>query len=249
MKNLPFNACDYRCEHCLVTAECAVFKKLQERSLQRGVGGSDENDLVAALRDMRESFRETEGMIKRKAREFGIDIDELAGGITAAEIREEHRSIMEDPLYKRSHEFTMQTDRFLLAAGPAVADQAREYLDDIGWHHTVVTAKVYRALGWKMDGDVSLDARSSAAVAMNSLTICIMAFDYLASQYPAIGEECRRLSASGSQIKKRSRRGSTRTAGRETCCLPRSRKPSTPDLLEMLYCYHYWRLRLIICCL
>ena len=41
MKRLPFNVCDYRCERCLETADCAVFRKLQERSLRDWIAGSD----------------------------------------------------------------------------------------------------------------------------------------------------------------------------------------------------------------
>jgi len=201
MEKLPFNSCDYRCEHCLATAECAVFRKLQEHSLQYGNDSEEGNDLDAILRDMRESFRETEAQIKQKARELGIDIDEIAGGTTAEEIREQHQSVENDPLYKRSYAFTMQTHGFLQDADGIVAGDAREYLDDISWHHTVVSAKVYRALGWRTHEEGAIDAKTSAAVAIKSLTICIMAFDYLASRYPALSQECGRLSAVARQIK------------------------------------------------
>jgi hypothetical protein len=199
MNPLPFNACDYRCERCLATAECAVFQKVQE--LERGINDGDENDFATVLDDLRESFRETEEMIKQRARELGIDIDEIAGGASTEEIRERRRNIMDDPLYKRAHEFTMRTHRFLQAAGPVVAGEVKEYVDDIAWHHTVVTAKVYRALGWRTDEEQAFDAKKSAAVAVKSLTICIMAFDYLASRYPGISGECGRLSAAARQIK------------------------------------------------
>ena len=201
MEQLPFNSCDYRCEHCLVTAECAVFRKLQEHSLQYGDDGGERNDPTSILRGMRESFRETEARIKRKARELGIDIDEIAGGTSAEEIREQHRGAEDDPLYKRSYGFTMQTHGFLQVADGVVAGEAREYLDDIAWHHAVVTAKVYRALGWRTHEEGAIDAKKSAAVAIKSLTICIMAFDYLASRYPALLQECGKLSAVARQIK------------------------------------------------
>jgi hypothetical protein len=201
MEQLPFNSCDYRCEHCLVTAECAVFRKLQEHSLQYGNDDEEGNDLDSILRDMRESFRETEVQIKQKARELGIDIDEIAGGTTAEEIREQHQSIEKDPLYKRSYGFTMLTHGFLQAADGVVDGEAREFLDDIAWHHTVVSAKVYRALGWRTHEEDAIDAKRSAAVAIKSLTICIMAFDYLASRYPALSQECGRLSTAARQIK------------------------------------------------
>lgn len=203
MKSLPFNACDYRCERCLVTAECAVFQKLQERLSMHKIDCRDENELSIVLEDIRESFRETEKMIKQKARDLGIDIDEIAGTTTAVEIEDHIRRTREDPLYKRSEEFTMEAHRFLRDADPAIAKEAKEYFDDIAWHHTMVSAKIFRALGWRTDDDdlIAADGKNSAAVAMKSLTICGIAFDHLASRYSGIADECNRLSRAGREIK------------------------------------------------
>jgi hypothetical protein len=201
MKPLPFNACDYRCERCLETAECAVFQKLRAGSFQDRIGSSEGNDSAAVLRDIRESFRETETRIKQKARELGIDLDGIAGPPPAAEVRGRSRSSLEDPLYKRSHDFTLQTHEFLRAAERSVDGEAKEYFDDIVWHHTVVAAKVCRAVGWRAHEEGAIDAKRSAAVAVKSLTICVMAFEYLASRYPSLSQECGRLSAAARQIK------------------------------------------------
>lgn len=201
MKQLPFNACDYRCERCLETAECAVFQKLQERSLQDWTGSGEGNDPAAVLRDLRESFRETEARIKQKALEFGIDLDGIAGGTCAEEIRAQRRGAEDDPLYKRSHDFTMQTHEFLRAAERLVDGESKEYFNDIAWHHTVASAKVYRTVVWRTHEEGAIDAKRSAAVAVKSLTICIMAFEYLASRYPALSEQCVGLSAAARRIK------------------------------------------------
>lgn len=203
MKQLPFNACDYRCERCHVTAQCAVFQKLQDRSLLHTIKGVDADDPAVILEDIRESFRETEEMIKQKARDFGIDIDAIAGGTTAAEIEEEEDAASGDPLYKRSEEFTRETNGFLQAADAVIAGKEREYFDDLAWHHTVVSVKVFRAVGWRTDRDdlIALDGKNSAAVAAKSLTMCIMAFDHLAARYPALAEQCSRLSVQGREIK------------------------------------------------
>ena len=201
MKRLPFNVCDYRCDRCLETADCAVFQKLQESSLQNWIDSSDGSDSAAVLRDIRESFRETEVLIKQKARDFGIDLDGIAGGTCAEEIRGQRWGAEDDPLYKRSYDFTMLTHEFLRAAEPLVDGEAKEYFDDIAWHHTVVVAKVYRTVGWKTHEEGATDAKKSAAVAVKSLTICIMAFEYLSSRYPALSQECGRLSAAARRIK------------------------------------------------
>ena len=51
METLPFNACDYRCERCLETEQCAVFRmgaELDERSFALG----RETEGIEALRDV-----------------------------------------------------------------------------------------------------------------------------------------------------------------------------------------------------
>ncbi len=195
MKQLPFNACDYRCDRCLETAECAVFQKLKENSLEGVTGSSDGSDYAAVLRDIRESFRETEERIRQKARDMGINLDAISGGASSAEIKKTCRLTMNDPLYKRAYDFTVETNEFLRTAGPVVRGEAKEYFDDLAWHHTVVAAKVYRTVIWRAHEEGAVDAKQSAAVAVKSLTICIMAFEYLAGRHPALSEEGERLSA------------------------------------------------------
>ncbi len=199
MNQLPFNACDYRCEHCLATEECAVFQRLRECSLQESANGG--NDLGAVLNDIRESFRETEAKIKQRAREVGIDIDEITGGYSQRKVREQHQGAVADPLYKQAYEFTLRAQQFLQEEGLSVPDEARTYIDDIAWHHVVVTAKVYRTVVWKTDEEGAVDAVNSAAVALKSLTICIMAFEYLADHYPDLAKESRRLLNDARKIK------------------------------------------------
>jgi hypothetical protein len=197
---LPFNACDYRCERCLETAQCHVFRTIQQHSLLKGVDNRSDFFSEAVLDDIRESFRETEEMIKQKARELGIDIAGIAGGGSEAEIRDSRPAILDDPLYEECRTFAGDASLFLKTAYPGIREEDGEYLDDLAWHHSVVTPKIYRALGWRTDGDIALDAKNSAAVALKSLTICIMAFDYL-SRHQTIAEECRRLSSAGTALK------------------------------------------------
>jgi hypothetical protein len=191
MKMSPFNLCDYRCERCLETERCAVFRMLQERAL---------NDSV--LDQLRESFRETEEMIKQKALQLGIDIDGMAGGGAGAEIRD---VTLDDPLYKDCRVFAMETKRLIETLNKYICEQDGEYVKDLAWHHSVIVSKIYRALGWKNEQEIALDAKNSAAVAMKSLTICVMAFEQL-SRHTVIAGECSRLSSVGLDLKARIRK-------------------------------------------
>jgi len=105
-------------------------------------------------------------------------------------------------LYQWSFDFTMKTHAFLEKIEPVIIPANREFFDDIEWHHTVVSAKVFRAIGSDDDPEMRFDAVNSAAVAMKSLTICVTAFDTLASRYPEISGECREFSDTAAGIKR-----------------------------------------------
>ncbi len=201
MNELPFNACDYRCEHCLVTGDCAVYQQLRKRSLEHTLDSLGEDDVSAVLHDIQESFRETEAAIKQKARDIGIDIDELSRTSSPEAMSRHRRKVDDDPLYRRALDFTRQAQKFLQTAGSVAGVKEQSYLDDIAWHHTVVAVKVYRALGWGGGTGGAVDSANSAAVAVKSLTICIMAFDYLASRSLVLSPVCRNLSDDARKIK------------------------------------------------
>ncbi len=197
LKRTPYNFCDYRCERCLQTEECDVYKRLARESLLLHT-----EDPSALLESLQASFRETENLIKQKARDFGIDIDGIASRTSDEDTRDEHERTLREPLFQQAQDFTKETQLFLQEARPVVPASGQEYLDDIAWHHTVVTAKLYRALGWKNEKEIAEDARDSAAVAMKSVTICIMSFDELASQVPQLAAHSRALSAAAADLKK-----------------------------------------------
>lgn len=197
METLPFNACDYRCERCLATERCAVFKDLSDREALNFALGRESEGIDAALRDVGEIFSETRDMLAEKAAEFGIDLDELVD----AGPRDIFEEAKKDPLYLSAFDFTMQARDFLKTAEPVILLEGMDFLEDITWHHTVISAKVFRAIGSEDEPEMRFDAVNSAAVAINSLTICIMAFDALAPLYPMLERECKRLSLKSSELK------------------------------------------------
>lgn len=201
MKRLPFNACDYRCERCLETAECAVYQKSPEHLLEHRLSGGDgDDDLSSVLEDIQKSFRETKEMIRAEAEEFGIDIDDLPADYCEEEERR-HSASMNDALFCRASDFTKESREFLKTIDPLVDGDSRAFYEDINWHHTIVSAKVFRAVGGEGNEYLDEDARNSAAVAVKSLTICIMAFDELASRFSDMSETCGKLGAMASALK------------------------------------------------
>jgi hypothetical protein len=190
METLPFNACDYRCERCLETEHCAVFRMEAEREVHNFALGRETHGIEAALRDVEDIFAETKEMLLEKAEEFGIDLDKLAD----AGPRDTFEEAKKDSLYQRSFEITMNIHALLKKIEPVITPAGKEFFDDVVWHHTVFSAKLFRAIGPDDDPEMRFDAVNSAAVAMKSLTICIMAFDKLASLYPTLSKESKEFS-------------------------------------------------------
>lgn len=95
----------------------------------------------------------------------------------------------------------MKTHALLKKIGPIITPEDQEFFDDIDWHHTVVSAKVFRAIRSNDEPEIRFDAVNSAAVAIKSLTICIMAFDTLATRYNDISAECKEFSKTAREIK------------------------------------------------
>ena len=193
----PYNACDYRCDRCLETERCKVFQMETEREARNFALGRETNGIEAALRDVGEIFAETKELLLEKAKEFDIDLEEFADAGPDDIFKEAKK----DPLYRWSFDFTMKTHAFLKKAEPVITPGDKEFFDDIGWHHTIVPAKVFRATGSEDEPEMRFDSVNSAAVAMKSLTICIMAFDTLASHYPDLSGECEELSEMAKGIK------------------------------------------------
>lgn len=197
INSFSFNACDYRCERCLETEQCAVFRMESEREVRNSALGRETAGIEAALRDAGDVFAETKEMLLEQAEEFDIDLD----GLADAGPRPAYTEAKKDSLYQRSYDFTMKTHAFLEKIEPVITTAGKEFFDNIIWHRTVVSAKVFRAVCSGYDPEMRFDAVNSAAVAIKSLIICIMAFDELSVRYPEISGECRGLSDMAAGIK------------------------------------------------
>jgi hypothetical protein len=77
MNKYSYNACDYRCERCLETEQCAVFRNPSGRDARNFALGRETDGIEAALWDGEDIIVATEEMLLEKAEEFDIDLDEL----------------------------------------------------------------------------------------------------------------------------------------------------------------------------
>lgn len=175
-----------------------MFRMGKERAERNFALGRETKGMDAALRDVGEIFAETTGMLLEKAEEMGIDLDEM----DEADRRNPFEDAKKAPLYQRVYGFMTMTRTFLERAEPLITPAGQEFYEDVSWHHTIVPAKTFRAIGSDNEPEMRFDAVNSAAVASKSLTICIMAFGELASLYPKLSEQCKALSETAADIKR-----------------------------------------------
>jgi hypothetical protein len=196
MNDSPYNACDYLCERCKETDNCSVYQSLKEKELLNQLAGKDKDDPENFLQDVQESLNEAKEMLEKMAAELNVDPDEIAD---IEDVNIKH--VEDDPLYKLAHDFTMKTHHFLKEVKILINQDAKTCFEDIAWYHTLVSVKIYRAIGSAYDGLIE-DAINSTGVALKSLNLCIKAFNDIAIIHPDISKKCRMLSKTARAIKK-----------------------------------------------
>lgn len=179
----PYNYCDYRCERCEHRAECKVYKQDEERSLAHRLKGEDPYDMKIVMQDVEADLKQAMDMLRQQAEEMGIDLDEISD-----EESEMPPDPEEYPLYRQSHEFTLNAHQFLRklrevrSANPVLEEE----IGNLAWHHTVVSAKLARAYsGRGLDDELETeDAYRSAQVALRSISLCQTALKTMLNETP-----------------------------------------------------------------
>jgi hypothetical protein len=185
-----YNYCDRWCERCPLTSKCFLYAEDQKRLEKHRRKGEDPYDWKIIMKDVEENAKETAKLIQKIAREQGIDLENLP--------EEEYESPdpTGHPLYQRSqnymdlaHKFLERLRKSIQALGielPERIEVIPSSLEDvetlkeivacyetISWYHTLISAKIYRALSSKMEknkdkelAEIGMhDANGSAKVA------------------------------------------------------------------------------------
>lgn len=180
-KVAPYDRCDYRCDSCIHFRKCRLFQQEAEQFTQ-----DDEVDKIHnVLMSVKRSLVETLNSLQQSSTQLGLEFDILS--------RKSFNDILAPdtyPLYRLSYKFTQKVHKFLKkywSKEPPKAEvkSLRTELDDLSWHHTLVSVKIARALTSQQDGDDYgfLDAKNSAEVAMTSLRICRFALGNIIERY------------------------------------------------------------------
>lgn len=148
----PFNFCDRWCEWCHLTSICKVYREGENDRKQALREGKDPNSWEFTFEVMQENLKKVGEMIARDAKRLGIDLDQITH-VTEKEYDEyieEQERLREHPLQKFSNKWSDNIHSFLkkftevpIEMSLVVAIEVREILE---WYHTLIPAKVYRAL-------------------------------------------------------------------------------------------------------
>jgi len=142
----PFNYCDYRCDRCDKQENCRVFKDDQERLLDHYRKGEDPYDPKVFMEDLHQVFRKTEKMIRKMAKEQGIDLDDTAD-MEMPEINPDDYVI-----YRLAYSYFKEANvlvKMLEKAG--IPETVQPDFDDFVWYHTLIAAKTGRLVSGFID--------------------------------------------------------------------------------------------------
>lgn len=165
-----FNYCDRWCERCDFADRCRLASTEQRRMARRRRLGQDPDDMDLAMKDVVRDFEKMRRLIERHAKAQGIDVEEILHGdpVINAGIEQLEKDLESHPVYRMARTYNRLCGELLKQCGgefnadakdarkrsqymnvlPEAArfDQLREALDVVAWDHTLICAKVRRAV-------------------------------------------------------------------------------------------------------
>jgi hypothetical protein len=142
----PFNYCDYRCDRCDQQKNCRVYKDDQERLLDHYRRGEDPYDPKIFMNDLKEIFGKTEKMIRKMAKEQGIDLGETPVE-EVPEVKPE-----EYVLYRLAYSYFKEANALVkILEKTGIPETSKLDFDDFVWYHTLIAAKTGRLVSGFID--------------------------------------------------------------------------------------------------
>ena len=173
-----YNYCDRWCERCPMTAKCYLYWQERQTEAEHRAAGRDPDDWAVVLDDVKKQFEEAIRLLRQAAEEHGWSLDELS---PADDTRPDPS---DDPLHQRAEAYVLAAHAFLAdlrqrvmreheileerarVLGPEqAANGYRNILDAhevVSWYHTLISAKVHRALCSKLAAEEATDEEERA---------------------------------------------------------------------------------------
>jgi len=175
-----YNYCDRWCEHCLLFHRCFLYTKEKEKLEEHQKKGKDPNAWKIVMKDVEDSLKEAMELIKKVAEERGIDLDTLPE--IKYELSDPHQHLLfrtAEKYRKLAHKFLRKLKDIIQEEGidltkrveimPSPEKEAGNFQEIVFcyqvilWYHTLVPAKIYRALSMPNSRDFDSDGSAKAS--------------------------------------------------------------------------------------
>ena len=202
----PYNFCDRWCERCLHEKQmhCRLYLDDLERKVTCMAHGKDEDDLEITREVMEAQYGEVEEKIKEAAEKFGIDLDfpeiEKVEEEQRIELEDLPKEIQEHIKFVESHPLPLPVEQYhqrayaFLKANyydekKSFAPEVKYHFETVIWYHTLLPAKLQRALAGfhepADEGEFALyDAVAQFIICKKAIQESVKALKELKAHYP-----------------------------------------------------------------
>lgn len=185
---MPFNFCDRWCERCGLTSLCRVYKDLYKTRKKFIKQGKDSDSLESFFETAGNTFKEIKKMLKKDAKKWGIDLNNLEEEIPEKEISLENE-LENYPLYRLISDYSKKIKDFLEELSYIALetnDEVRDNLEIINYSQLLLPAKIYRACISKeeedeMGNDTTMDSQTSGFITIRGLKAIIASLSSLST--------------------------------------------------------------------
>jgi len=194
----PYNHCDRWCERCPVDIQknCRLYLDEIGRKAFNIAHGRDPDDLEILEKEMEEEAQAFEAALAKE--EYHLMDDDVESLEENEEVKREfealHNKVHTHPLWKAAWQYCSKAREFLKSVDFPAQDfspETKYHLETITWYHTLLSAKMNRALTGFYETDLEHLKDHAACDAVAQLDVCqkaveqsLQAFKMLAPSIP-----------------------------------------------------------------
>ncbi len=201
-KESPYNFCDRWCERCdfKIQRRCKLYLDELDRRATNIAHGKPENDLEILKQDFEDQMEEMEDSIDEWAEEEGVDPFELEPDEGfVEEIRKKEEELHKHPLQKVTYQYMKISHDFLKEeyySKQILTQDMRLNYEIVAWYHSLLPAKMHRALCGLYVPDVHDEEDYALCDAVAQFAVCRKSISLSVASLREIGQQ-------NSQLKKR----------------------------------------------
>lgn len=191
-KETPYNFCDRWCERCIHEKQihCKVYHDELEQKITCIAHGKEPGDPEITAEVMKKQFEEIEKSFEEHEEEIEINFDEIDNP-EFEKIKEHIKFVENNPLQHTAEQYCKKAHSFLNRTyyeKEAIAFGHQHDFETLSWYHTLLPAKINRALAGfhepMAEGDFALyDAVSQFGICKKAINESIKAWGRLKPYY------------------------------------------------------------------